>query len=118
MIRLRGFDLKLNLRPFLHLLPGIERMILRIVDFIKFKGPVLHHFRIQASVRGMVDVLKKDAEQVSQRLFRMGRFDGEDTASGFLCDVVWLIHEICLLFLMLCKIIIFIVLRLHSFPLS
>ena len=105
MVRPRRFDLKLNLRSFLHLLPGVEGMILRIVDAIELEGPVLHHFRIQAAVRGMIDVFKKNAEQISQRLLRMGRIDGENTASGFLCDVVWLIHEICLLlFLMLCKI--------------
>ena len=88
MVRLIRFDLNPNLPSFLHLFPGIEGMILRIVDLVELKGAVLHHLRIKAAVRGMVDILKEDAEQVSQRLLRMGCVYGENAVSGFFCAAV------------------------------
>ena len=95
-VRMEGpfrFDLKAGSGPVLLLFPRIEGMVLRIVHRCEFKGAVLHQLRIQAAVRGMVKIFKKDSEQIPQRLPGMNRIYGKDAGSGSFCRHVLLIHN-------------------------
>ncbi|MNN70053.1 hypothetical protein D3C81_1858830 [compost metagenome] len=68
--RLRTFHSELRRSSTLQLLPGSQGMVCWMVDGIKLKRTVLHQLGVQSTVCGMVQVLKKKAEQIVQRCKR------------------------------------------------